>query len=125
MKDITREELLNSKEYWMEDIQSKLYAEVEDFMRIHHMTRSQFAEYLGCTKGYVSQLLSGEYDSKISKLVELSLAVGKIPEISFKDVEYYFNMDELLYSGAVFTNSYQKADVKTANSRDNMGIKAA
>ena len=125
MKDITREELLNSKEYWMEDIQSKLYAEVEDYMRIHNMTRSQFAEYLGCTKGYVSQLLSGEYDSKISKLVELSLAVGKIPEISFKDLESYFVMDELRYNGAVFTNSYQKADVKSTHSRDNMSTIAA
>ncbi len=125
MKDITREELLNSKEYWMEDIQSKLYAEVEDYMRLHNMTRSQFAEYLGCTKGYVSQLLSGEYDSKISKLVELSLAVGKIPEISFKDVEYYFKMDDILYSGAVLTSSYQDADVKASHNRNDICIQAA
>ena len=94
MKDITREELIWSKEYWVTKIQLKLFAEVESFMQSHRMNRTQFAEYLGCTKGYVTQLLSGEYDNKISKLVELSLAIGRVPELEFVDTGSFVARDK-------------------------------
>ena len=51
------------------------------------MNKAQLAEYLGCTKGYVTQLLNGEFDHKLSKFVELSLAIGKVPEIRFTEEE--------------------------------------
>jgi Helix-turn-helix. len=90
MKDITREELISSKEYWVTNIQLKLFSEVEAYMKAHRMNRTQFAEYLGCSKGYVTQLLSGDYDNKLSKLVELSLAIGKVPELEFVDAVFVF-----------------------------------
>ncbi len=99
MKDISREELLRSKEYWTADIQLKLFAEIEDFMRSHQMNRTQFAEYLGCTKGYVTQLLSGDFDNKLSKMVELALAIGKIPSMEFKDVDQYIQFEGSVYQG--------------------------
>lgn len=102
MKDITREELLTSKEYWTAKIQMDLFSEVEAYMAAHQMTRSQLAKYLGCTKGYISQLLSGDYDSRISKFVELSLAIGKIPEVSFTDIEQYVTSEDSIYSGAEY-----------------------
>jgi len=98
MKDISREELLTSKEYWISDIQLKLFAEVEGFMKASGMNRTQFAEFLGCSKGYVTQLLSGEFDNKISKLVELSLAIGKTPSISFIDMESVLNKDQIQFT---------------------------
>ena len=105
MKDITREELLASKEYWTADIQMKLFDEVERFMKSQGMNRTQFAEYLGCTKGYVTQLLSGDFNSKISKLVELSLAIGKIPEVVFKDTEQFIVSDEGRFEGGEYASS--------------------
>lgn len=99
MKDISREELLRSKEYWTADIQLKLFAEIEEFMKSHQMNRTQFAEYLGCTKGYVTQLLSGDFDNKLSKMVELSLAIGKIPAIEFKSVDQYILIEGSVYRG--------------------------
>lgn len=99
MKDITREDLIRSKEYWVTNIQLKLFAEVEAFMEAHKMNRTQFAEYLGCSKGYVTQLLSGDYDNKLSKLVELSLAIGKVPELEFGDMDAFAARDEKVYSG--------------------------
>jgi transcriptional regulator with XRE-family HTH domain len=52
------------------------------------------AEYLGCTKGYVTQLLNGDFDHKLSKFVELALAINKIPEITFSDVDEYIISDQ-------------------------------
>ena len=99
MKDITREELLRSKEYWTSDIQLKLFAEIERFMSENGMNRTQLADYLGCTKGYVSQLLSGDYDNKLSKFVELSLSIGKLPILEFEDVESYILSESVTFHG--------------------------
>jgi predicted XRE-type DNA-binding protein len=99
MKDITREELLRSKEYWTSDIQLKLFAEIERFMEENNMNRTQLADYLGCTKGYVSQLLSGDYDNKLSKFVELSLSIGKLPILEFEDVDSYILSESITFHG--------------------------
>lgn len=95
---MTREELLKSPAYWTAGLQIELYRQIAGFMESHHMNKTQLAEYLGCSKGYVTQLLSGDFDHKLSKFVELSLAVGKIPEISFTDVEDYIVSDREGYT---------------------------
>lgn len=95
---MTREELLKSPAYWTAGLQMELYRQIADFMKTHHMNKTQLAEYLGCSKGYVTQLLSGDFDHKLSKFVELSLAVGKIPEVSFTDVEQYILSDQREYT---------------------------
>ena len=55
-------------------------------MKKNHMNSSQMAAHLGCSKGYVSQLLNGNFDHKLSKLVSLSLAIGKVPVLEYKDL---------------------------------------
>ena len=51
------------------------------------MTQNQFAEQLGVSKGYVSQVMKGEFNYTLKKLIELSLAVGKAPVLEFKPIE--------------------------------------
>lgn len=86
-----REELLKSEGYWIAKLQTDLYREMVSFMKKNHMNSSQLADYLGCSKGYVSQLLNGNFDHKISKLVELSLAMGRAPVLEFKDLSGYIS----------------------------------
>ncbi len=83
---MTRNELLSHKEYWLVGVQLDLYAQLKAYMKENGMNRTQLAEKLGVTKGYVSQVLNGDFDHKISKLVELSLAIGLVPTISYKPV---------------------------------------
>ena len=94
-----REELLNSKEYWLSKIQIDLFNEVEKYMQRNGLNRTQLAEKLGVSKGYISQILNGDADHLISKLVELSLAIGMAPRLSFEDLDTLvkadsFNKDE-------------------------------
>ena len=97
MKNKSRSEVLNSTGYWVSDIQIKLFAEIEAFMKKNQMNRTQLAAYLGCSKGYVTQLLSGDFDNKLSKLVDLSLAIGKIPQIEFMDASQFIMSDMARY----------------------------
>jgi len=84
---MTREELIQSKEYWMAKLQIDLFNEVESYMKKNGLNRVQFAEKLGVSKGYVSQILNGDADHRLSKFVELSLSIGLVPTLSFEDID--------------------------------------
>lgn len=84
---MTREDLLRSPEYWITGIQIDLYNRAERYMKQHNLNRSQLAQQLGVSKGYVSQLLNGDYDHKLSKLVELALAFDCVPDVTFVPIE--------------------------------------
>ncbi len=82
-----RKDLINSKGYNVTKIQNELFRQLHEYLATNKITQTQFAKDLGVSKGYVSQILNGGFDYKLSKLVELSLAIGKIPEINFKDID--------------------------------------
>lgn len=84
---MTREELIQSKEYWLAKLQIDLFNEVEVYMKKNGLSRVQFAESLGVSKGYVSQILNGDVDHRMSKFVELALSIGLVPSITFEKVE--------------------------------------
>ena len=81
---LKQEELVNRPEYWLETIQNEIYRQVTTYMKENNMTQSQLAIQLGVTKGYISQVMKGEFNYTLKKLIELSLAVGKAPVIVFK-----------------------------------------
>ena len=91
---ITRKELLKSKEYWLVKFQVALYEQVENYLKENKLTKSQFAEKLGVSKGYISQILNGNFDHKLSKFVELSLAINKVPLLKFEDIEKCILLDK-------------------------------
>ncbi len=86
---MTRDELINSREYWITKIQLDLFAQIEQYMATNKLSRTQLAEQLGVTKGYISQILNGDFDHKISKLVDLSLAIGKAPDVRLVDLNEF------------------------------------
>ena len=89
-----RKDILKNAEYWITKAQIDLYDHAEKFMGATGRNRTQLAEYLGVSKGYVTQLLNGDYDHKLSKFFELSLAFGYIPKIDFIPIEDYVRGEE-------------------------------
>ncbi|HMG69374.1 MAG TPA: helix-turn-helix transcriptional regulator [Chitinophagaceae bacterium] len=88
-----RSELISSREYWITEIQLNLFKLIENYKTKYHLTRTQIAAKLGVTKGYITQVLNGDFDHKISKLVDLSLAFGKVPMVHFVDLDQYIQDD--------------------------------
>lgn len=91
---MTRAELLKSADYWKAKIQIELYNCAELFMKKKGMNRRQLAAHLGVSNGYVTQLLNGDYDHKLTKLAELALKFGYVPNIKFIPVEQYIEADK-------------------------------
>lgn len=91
---IKREELLQTEEYWFETLQNEIYRMVAEYMGKEKMNQSQFAEKLGVSKGYISQIMNGNFNYTLKKLIELSLAVNKAPAIEFKDLKQFIQDDK-------------------------------
>ena len=110
---MTREDLLRDPVYWTSTLQIDLYNHILQFMKSHDMNKKQLAEFLGCSKSYVTQLLSGDYDHKLSKFVELSLAIGKVPVVTFKDLDDYIEIENK-YSSFTVSNiaTFAKVNVQ-------------
>lgn len=89
-----REELLKNKEYWIVQIQNDLFCIMNEFMRKKKLNRTALAKRLGVSKGYVTQIFNGDFDHKISKLIELSLASGKVPILNFVDTDKFIKADK-------------------------------
>lgn len=86
---MTRKELVKSREYWIAQIQLDLFELIENYREKNDLNKTQLAAQLGVTKSYITQILNGDFDHKVSKLVELSLAFGKVPVLQFIDVDKY------------------------------------
>ena len=81
-----REEILKSPDYWFEEAQNELYRQVIEFMEREGLNQTQLAEKLGVSKGYVSQILKGEFNYTLKKLIEISLAIGQVPKIEYSAI---------------------------------------
>lgn len=122
---MTREELINSREYWITKIQLDLFNQIEKYMVEHQLSRTQLAEKLGVTKGYVSQILNGDFDHKISKLVDLSLVIGKAPEVNYVDLHKFLMKDNdtidspsYVFKSIIRGNPIQKQPFSNNDSQD-------
>jgi transcriptional regulator with XRE-family HTH domain len=116
---ITREELIRSKEYWLARLQAMLYQKVEEYLKENNMTKSEFAKKMGVSKGYISQVLNGDFDHKLSKFIELSLMIDKVPLLKLEDIDKVLLLDKekKLYEQESSTTGITKnynSDVKRA-----------
>ena len=89
----SREELLKSPEYWFEHSQNELYAQVITYMEREGINQAQLAKEFGVTKGYVSQILHGEFNYTLKKLIEISLAVGQVARIEYTPLNQVIKED--------------------------------
>lgn len=87
MSFYSQDELLRDETYWTTKIQLELFRQIEAYLKTNQLSRSDFARQLGVSKGYVSQVLNGNYDHKLSKFVSLCLAMEKVPILHFQPLD--------------------------------------
>lgn len=90
---MTRAEILSSPEYWITHIQIEVCRCADAFMKAHNMNRAQLADYLGVTQGAISQMLAGNYNCSLSKLVDIAIRLGYVPKIDFTPLSEKMDVD--------------------------------
>jgi len=91
---IKRDELLRTEEYWFETLQNDIYRMVAGYIKKEGMNQTKLAEKLGVSKGYISQIMNGNFNYTLKKLIELSLAMNIAPAIDFKDLNEFIKEDQ-------------------------------
>lgn len=107
---MTREELLKSKGYWIAQFQIKLFETIRQYLKDHNLTKSEFAEQMGVSKSYVTQILNGDFDHKMSKYVEIMVACQKAPIIKTMNIDDYA-MDDLCQFEQLMYSSPKRVDI--------------
>lgn len=69
--------------YWTQNIQYVLNGMLHAYLKDNKLSQTELAERLGVSKGYISQILNGNFDHKLSKLVELALSCEMVPKFEF------------------------------------------
>ncbi|KAA0991001.1 helix-turn-helix domain-containing protein [Dyadobacter aurulentus] len=91
---VTRKDLLSSPSYWLTNMQIEVFNLLNTYMEENNLTQRQVAEKLKVSPSYISQILNGNFNFTISKLVELALLVGKAPVIQFQSIEEIARVEE-------------------------------
>lgn len=89
-----REGLYRTTEYWLENIQNDVYRHVHEYMEEKNLNKAGLARDLGFSRPYITQVLNGEFNFSLKKLIELSLAIGMAPMIKFKGIEDFISTKE-------------------------------
>ncbi len=97
---MSREEILRSPDYWFEEAQNELYRQVVEYMEREGLNQTQLADRLNVSKGYVSQLLRGEFNHSLRKLIDLSLSIGLVPRIDYRRLQNEIAEDRKEKSGS-------------------------
>lgn len=91
-RDEIREKIIDQPSYWVEGINCYLYNAITEYMEKNDMNQSQLANYLGISKGRVSQILNdGEINFSIEKIIQIALKIDKFPVFNFIEKETYLN----------------------------------
>lgn len=88
-----REKLLRSKEYGISTLKYTLLNLIGEFQKKNKLKDKDLAHKLHVSPGYVSQILNGTYDHKLSKVAELAHACNAVPLLFFVDIDKFIEED--------------------------------
>ena len=90
---LSRENLLKTPEYWFEGEQNELYRQVLNYLEKENITKSELAKRLNVSKGRISQILDGEYNYSLKKLIDICLTIGLVQQIKYSTINEILKED--------------------------------
>ena len=118
-----QKDIIKSPAYWFEKIQNELFSQLHDYMKESNKTQSDIAKEMNVTKGYISQILNGNFNPTLKKLVEFVIFLGKVPDTNFVKFEEFLSRNNYASSEQfktaikVFLDEEKFEDIKLHNNR--------
>lgn len=108
---LSHNELIQTPEYWLETIQNEIFRQVKTYMDKENLNQTQLAQKLGVTKGYISQILNGNFNFTLKKLIDLSISIGIVPDLKFKQMNKF--IEEQTKCKIFYLDNNQSHEFKT------------
>ncbi len=116
-----RADIITTPEYWIEDINGKMYDAMIRYMQENKMTKKDLARHLGISASRLSQILnSGDMNFSIEKIIEISLKINKIPLFLLEDKEDFLNKEKrsenaiTIFNGEINSEAIFVTDIKAS-----------
>ena len=79
-------------------------------------TQKDVAERLGVSSAYVSQVLNGNFNFTLKKLIEIGVMIGKVPALEFVDAIEFWKRekDKALQKRAILGSNQSRIASSTA-----------
>jgi predicted XRE-type DNA-binding protein len=81
---VDQKELLRNRDYLLTKYQHEIFREVKQYMEKNELSQKDMANKLGVSDAYVSQILNGNFNFTLKKLIDLGIAIDKVPRIRFE-----------------------------------------
>lgn len=91
---LSKEELLKRPNYLLTKYQNEIYRQLVDYMQANNLTQKDISKRLGVSGAYVSQILNGNFNFTLKKLIEIGLMVGKVPAIEFVEFNEFWGREK-------------------------------
>ncbi len=101
---LSREELLKHPNFLLSSYQNDIYNLLMDYKESKGLSKSEIAKELGVSKSYVSQILNGDFNFTLKKIIQLGLATGKVPYLEFVTPEQYWERVENIKDGRMLNH---------------------
>ena len=88
------EHLLRYPNYLLSTYQLEIYRQLGLYMEEHNLKSKDIAAKLAVSSSYVSQILNGNFNFTLRKLIELGIAIDKVPYFEFIDKDEYWRREK-------------------------------
>ena len=113
---LSKDELLKHPNYLLTKYQLEIYRQVINYMQEKGLSKTDLAKQMQVSSPYISQILNGNFNYTLKKLIEIGLSIGQVPELKFTPIDQYETGSAIPVSisknPSSYTSSISKEDVK-------------
>ena len=92
---ITKSDYLKTPEFLLTKYQNEIFRQLNEYMTLNGLSQIDVANKLNVSSSYVSQILNGNFNFTIKKLIELGIMMGKVPDIDFVRFNEYWMRERM------------------------------
>lgn len=108
---ISKNNLLKHPNYLLSKYQIEIFRQLETYRHQNNLTQKDLAAKLNVSTSYVNQVLKGKFNFTLKKLIELGIAIGKVPSIEFLTVEDFWTRNEVKKQNTIIVQLTQESQV--------------
>jgi transcriptional regulator with XRE-family HTH domain len=91
---MNQDEMLRHPNYLLSTYQLEIYHQLSLYMKEHKLQNKDIADKLKVSTSYVSQILNGNFNFTLKKLIQLGLMMNKVPYLEFIDPKEYWRREK-------------------------------
>lgn len=87
-------DLLKYPNYLLSTYQLEIYRQLGMYMQENNLKSKDIAAKLSVSNSYVSQIMKGNFNFTLKKLIELGIAIDKVPYLEFIEKDEYWRREK-------------------------------